>query len=82
MVATKTSIQWTDKTWNPVRGCKLVSPGCKNCYAMRQAHRFSGTGRPYEGLTRLRTKGGPVWTGDFRFVPKMLDEPLRWREPR
>ena len=35
-----TSIQWTDRTWNPVRGCSLVSPGCTNCYAMRQARRF------------------------------------------
>lgn len=77
-----TSIEWTDKTWNPTRGCALVSPGCTNCYAMKFAHRFSGKGGRYEGLTRLRTKGGPVWTGKVRSVPKMLEAPLRWKKPR
>jgi protein gp37 len=77
----KSDIEWTEETWNPVRGCALESPGCKNCYAMRQAHRFSGKGKPYEGLTRLRKKGGPVWTGEFRFAPEMLDVPLRRKKP-
>jgi protein gp37 len=73
-------IQWCDKVWNPVRGCRRVSPGCEHCYAERQAHRFSGVGQPYEGLTKL-TKRGPVWTGVARFVPEMLDAPLRWKRP-
>lgn len=76
-----TKIEWTDETWNPVRGCAIVSKGCTNCYAMKQAHRFSGPGQPYEGLTKL-TKGGPVWTGKIRLVPERLDDPLRWKEPR
>jgi protein gp37 len=85
-----TAIEWTDVTWNPVRGCSLVSPGCTNCYAMKQAHRFSQPkpnaktcdyDAPYAGLTKL-TNGGPVWTGDVRLVPEKLDEPLRWRKPR
>ena len=42
MSATHTAISWTDRTWNPIRGCSLVSPGCTHCYAMRQAGRFSG----------------------------------------
>lgn len=46
----KTKIEWTDATWNPTRGCSLVSEGCRNCYAMRWAHRFSGPGQPYHGL--------------------------------
>lgn len=75
-----TKIQWTDRTWNPVRGCAVVSPGCTNCYAMRQAHRFNGAGQPYEGLTR-KTGRGPVWTGKVHLVPEALDEPLRWRKP-
>ncbi len=75
-----TAIQWTDKTWNPVRGCSRVSPGCDNCYAMKVAHRFSGPGYPYEGLTTLR-KGRADWSGIARFVPEMLDAPLRWRQP-
>lgn len=84
----ETSIEWTNATWNPVRGCSVISPGCTNCYAMGQAHRYSGiakkTGKqlPFYGLTRGRPKGGPVWTGDVRFVPEMLDVPLRWKEPR
>ena len=75
------SIEWTDATWNPVRGCAVVSPGCTNCYAMKQAHRFSGPGRAYAGLTKL-TRGGPVWTGEARTVPELLDAPLRWKKPR
>ncbi len=73
-------IQWTDRTWNPVRGCSVVSPGCVNCYAMKQAHRFSGPGRAYEGLTK-QTKAGPQWTGKLRTVESALDEPLSWRKP-
>lgn len=79
MSATNSSIEWTDVTWNPVRGCGLVSPGCTNCYAMRFAHRFSGKGKPYAGLTKLRRNGGPVWTDVARFIPEALCEPLRWR---
>jgi protein gp37 len=64
-------IEWTDATWNPVRGCTKVSPGCKHCYAERFAERFRGVpGHPFEqGF-------------DLRFVPHKLGEPLRWREPR
>lgn len=76
----KTDIEWTDRTWNPVRGCSIVSPGCVNCYAMKQAHRFSGPGQPYAGLTKL-TKAGPQWTGEVRLVPDALREPLSWRKP-
>jgi len=45
------------------------------------AHRFSGPGGPFEGLTRL-TSRGPRWTGMARFVPEMLGQPLRWKKPR
>ena len=74
------SIEWTDRTWNPVRGCSVVSPGCVNCYAMKQAHRFSGKGKAYEGLTKL-TSAGPQWTGKIRLVEEALTEPRRWRKP-
>lgn len=77
----KTGIEWTDATWNPVRGCSLVSPGCTNCYAMKQARRMSGAGDSYEGLTKM-TSHGPVWTGEVRTVLSMLDQPLRWKRPR
>lgn len=76
-----TTIEWTDVTWNPVRGCELVSPGCTNCYAMKTAHRFSGVGQPYEGLAKLGARG-PMWTGSARAVPDMLAAPLSWKKPR
>ena len=76
-----TTIEWTDKTRNPVRGCSVISPGCVNCYAMKQAHRFSGPGQPYEGLTK-QTKAGPQWTGIVRPVDDALLEPLSWRKPQ
>jgi protein gp37 len=81
LVSANTSIQWTDRTWNPVRGCSRVSPGCDHCYAMGQAHRFAGPGKPYEGLTTIR-RGKVDWTGTARLVPGELLAPLRWRKPQ
>lgn len=80
-MSTSTEIAWTDATWNPVRGCSRVSSGCDACYAMGQAHRFSGPGKPFEGLTTIR-RGKVDWTGRARFVPEMLSAPLRWTKPR
>lgn len=74
------SIEWTDKTWNPTRGCRRISPGCEHCYAETMAARFCGEGQPFEGLIQLG-KQGPRWNGAGRFVPDKLDEPLRWRKP-
>jgi protein gp37 len=64
-------IEWTDATWNPVRGCTKISPGCKYCYAERFAERFRGVeGHPFEqGF-------------DLLLVPKKLGDPLRWSKPR
>lgn len=75
-----TTIEWTSKVWNPIRGCSLVSQGCRSCYAMKQAYRFSGPCQPYEGLVRMGANG-PVWTGRLREVPEKLGEPLSWRKP-
>lgn len=41
-MASYSSIEWTDSTWNPVTGCSKISPGCKNCYAERMAKRLAG----------------------------------------
>jgi protein gp37 len=82
-MAATTSIEWTDRTWNPVVGCSLVSPGCTNCYAMRMAGRIEamGTAPHYAGLTKP-SKAGPVWTGEVRAAPEhVLLQPLRWRRP-
>jgi|HubBroStandDraft_6_1064221.scaffolds.fasta_scaffold07986_8 protein gp37 len=67
----QSKIEWTQSTWNPVRGCTKISPGCKHCYAEQFAERFRGVvGHPYEqGF-------------DLRMVPKKLGEPLRWRTPK
>lgn len=86
-MADKTGIQWTQPpgyigaTWNPIRGCDLVSPGCTNCYAMWAAHRMDHPGGAYEGLTRMGPKG-PLWNGEVRRVHHLLDQPLRWSKPR
>lgn len=77
----KSKIEWTDATWNPVRGCSRVSEGCRHCYAEGVAARFSGPGQPYEGLAE-RTAKGPRWTGKVRLIESQLDLPLRWRKPR
>jgi protein gp37 len=69
-MATKTKIEWTDATWNPVRGCTKISPGCKHCYAETFAERFRGVkGHPYE-------RGF-----DLRLVPSKLLEPFSWTNP-
>lgn len=77
----KTGIAWTDSTWNPVRGCSMVSEGCRNCYAMMVAGRFDGPGMPYEGLIN-HTDQGPKWNGKMMEVEDNLDQPLRWGRPR
>src|SRR2546427_3772685 len=75
------SIEWTDETWNPVRGCSRVSEGCRNCYAESLAARFSGPGQAYEGLVKM-TPGGPRWTGKVELIKERLNLPLHWRESR
>src|SRR3954470_17419996 len=70
-MSANSKIEWTDATWNPVRGCTKISPGCKHCYAATFAERFRGVpGHAYEqGF-------------DLRLVPEKLQEPQRWRKPR
>lgn len=67
----KSSIEWTDATWNPVTGCSKVSPGCKNCYAERLAF-------------RLRAMGNPRYSNGFEVTlhPDQLLLPLKWKSPR
>ena len=69
-MTTKSKIEWTDTTWNPVRGCTKISPGCKHCYASAFAERFRGVpGHPYEqGF-------------DLRIMPDKLLDPFRWCAP-
>lgn len=76
-MADKSPIEWTDATANVVNGCSLASPGCTNCYAMKQAHRTDVR----RGLTTM-TSGGMVWNGDVRFHEPALQQVLRWKRPR
>ena len=80
-MAIQSKIEWTESTWNPVRGCTRVSEGCRFCYAERIAARFSGKGMAYEGLAK-NTKAGPRWTQQVLPVPALLNEPLKWKKPR
>ncbi len=68
---TKSKIEWTDATWNPVTGCTPVSTGCANCYAKRMAKRLAG-------------RHGYPKTNPFTVTVHLdrLEEPLRWRKPR
>ncbi|MDV7211841.1 DUF5131 family protein [Azotobacter beijerinckii] len=83
----KTGIEWTDATWNPIRGCSRVSDGCRHCYAEAQAARIismdRGRGIPegqgsYDGLL---AKGGQ-WNGQIKVVESAMEQPQRWRKPR
>jgi protein gp37 len=70
-MADNSKIEWTDATWNPVRGCTKVSAGCKHCYAETFAERWRGV------------KGHPFEFGfDLRLVPEKLADPLKWKTPR
>ncbi len=67
----KSKIEWTDATWNPVRGCTKISPGCLHCYAETFAERFRGVpNHPFE------------FGFDLRLVPEKLGDPLRWGTSR
>jgi protein gp37 len=70
-MADKSTIEWTDATWNPVTGCTKISAGCDNCYAERFSERFRSTpGHPFENGF------------DLTLRPRRLDQPLHWRQPR
>lgn len=71
-----TTIEWTDRTWNPVRGCSRISEGCRNCYAERQAARFTKWDQPFYGFSLAGR-----WSGKVELIAEKLEEPLRWRKP-
>jgi protein gp37 len=70
-MAERSTIEWTEATWNPVTGCSKVSTGCKHCYAERLAHRLQAMGS-------VRYRNGFAVT----LHPAVLDLPQRWRRPR
>lgn len=70
-MASKTKIEWTEISWNPVTGCSKISRGCKNCYAERMAF-------------RLQSMGQPRYRNGFRVTlqPDLLNQPDRWKTPK
>ncbi len=70
-MSTHSSIEWTEKTWNPLTGCTKISPGCKHCYAERMAR-------------RLQAMGQPNYASGFRLTvhEHMLEQPLDWKRPQ
>lgn len=68
-MSVSSAIEWTNATWNPIRGCTKISPGCKHCYAETFSERFRGVpGHPFEqGF-------------DLRLVPSALELPLTWKQ--
>ena len=66
----KSSIEWTDATWNPLTGCTKISPGCKFCYAERMA-------------LRLQAMGNSHYKNGFHLTlqEQVLRLPLRWEKP-
>jgi len=81
-MSSKSKIEWTGHTWNPVAGCSVLSPGCTNCYAMKMAGRLEAMGQElYKGLTKP-TRAGAVWTGVMRQASDdVLLAPLRRKKP-
>jgi len=70
-MGTRSSIEWTESTWNPLTGCTKISPGCKHCYAERMAR-------------RLQAMGQPNYANGFRLTlhEHMLEQPLGWKKPQ
>lgn len=70
-MASKSSIEWTESTWNPSTGCNAISPGCENCYAERMSYRLKAMGQhKYRHGFKLTTH------------PHTLDLPLQWKKPQ
>jgi protein gp37 len=75
----KTSIEWTEQTWNPTTGCDQVSPGCDHCYALTMAARLKAAGaRAYQNDGDPRTSG-PGFA--LTLHPERLEAPLHWKKP-
>lgn len=77
-----TPIEWTEHTWNPFVGCTIESAGCKNCYAMRMAHRCGEMGHAAYKGTAQSSNAGPVWTGTLnRNSDSAMAAPLKRKKP-
>lgn len=85
-MATHSTIEWTTRTWNPIVGCTMVSPGCAHCYAERMSMRLArmakgetSPGRKIHYLHVINDKGR--WNNRVEPVEEALEDPLRWKQP-
>ena len=79
-MADKSSIEWTEATWNPTTGCDRISAGCDHCYALTLAKRLKAMGNP-----KYQADGNPVTSGPgfgVQMHESALDLPFRWAAPR
>ena len=76
-----TSIEWTDRSWNPTKGCSKVSKGCENCYALTMAHRLEAMGSSGYLGTTVKRAGRVVWTGRVNIDHGALETPKTWKKP-
>ena len=79
-MATNSSIEWTETTWNPVTGCDRVAAGCDNCYALVLAKRLKAM-----GSEKYQNDGNPATSGPGFAVtihPNALHQPHKWRSPK
>jgi protein gp37 len=81
------AIGWTDATWPIVAGCTYESPGCSNCWAVRDSWRLAHNPhdkvrRMFEGTVKKTEDAKLVWTGLVRPLPERLDWPVKWKAPR
>ncbi|MES5483610.1 phage Gp37/Gp68 family protein [Bradyrhizobium sp. INPA03-11B] len=82
-MVSRSPIEWTEQTWNPIVGCSIVSPGCTNCYAMTMAARIDKMTLQshYAGLTK-KVNGKQAWTGKLALAGDYaFHAPLRRRKP-
>lgn len=80
MSSTRTGIEWTEATWNPVTGCDRVSEGCDHCYALTLARRLRAAGNPRYQVDGDRRTSGPGFGLSLHW--DVLRRPLAWRRPR
>ena len=86
-MAGKSTIEWTDDSWNPVVGCTKISEGCRNCYAERNSWRQRNMARKADKPSRRDYYLDVIddrarWTNKVRLVEEALDDPYSWRKPR
>ncbi len=82
----KSKIQWTENTWPIVTGCRMRSPGCLNCYAIKDSWRLSHNpnpkiSEPYKDTVVKDESGKLKWSNVVKCHPERLGWVLQWKKP-